>query len=103
MDFTKLASSWSILKSGTLWSENSKCKGYAVSNPIESASLDNYVQAICAGQSPAAPNPTTATGKGLLGIIQAGLTVAIITHVLSISFSGVLTVGHVITFNVSST
>lgn len=66
-----LADAYALLKTGTLWSSNGRCKGYATSNPKEAAQIDAYVAAIDAGQTPAAPQLVTATGRGLVGMLAA--------------------------------
>lgn len=66
-----LADAYAILKRGTLWSANGRCKGYAVSDPREAAKVDAYVAALDAGQSPTPPQLTTYTGKGLVGMLAA--------------------------------
>ncbi len=66
-----LADAYAVLKSGSLWSSTGKCKGYAASNPGEAAQIDAYVAALNAGQTVAPPALSTATGRGLVGMLAA--------------------------------
>ncbi len=72
MDLSKLQAGYQQLKSGTLWSSTGKCKGYAASNPGEAAQIDVYVAALVAGGHPTPPVLATATGAGLVKIIDGG-------------------------------
>jgi hypothetical protein len=65
----------SHLSQATYWKATSKLgKGYAVAYSFEAAQLRSYVDALARGEvTPAVPSPQTEHGKGLLGIIQAGL------------------------------
>ena len=61
----ELLSSWNVFKQGSLW------KSYVKSNARESAAVDHYVEEIGNGHDPKEPMTTTATGRGLIGVIAA--------------------------------
>jgi hypothetical protein len=71
-DAKRLEDGYAMLKSGTLWSSTGRCKGYAPSNPGEAAEIDAYVAALAQGGSPAPPQLSTATGKGIVAVIAPG-------------------------------
>lgn len=81
MDFKALDAAYKELKTGTLWHNPNlgdpkhPCKGYADANPGEASAIDTFVAALVAGKSPTAPTLATATGKGLVDLIRAGLDV----------------------------
>jgi hypothetical protein len=66
-----LADAYDVLRSGTLWASTGRCKGFAVANPGEAAKIDQYVAALATGDHPAVPALTTATGKGIVGMLAA--------------------------------
>lgn len=66
-----LADAYALLKTGTLWAADGRCKGYAVSNPAEAAKVDAYVAALAAGTATVPPTLATATGRGLVGMLAA--------------------------------
>ena len=66
-----LAEAYATLTSGSLWSSTGKCKGFAVQNPGEAAKITAYVAALSAGQAPPPPALTTATGRGIVGMLAA--------------------------------
>lgn len=64
-----LLDSFRILQSGTLWSSAGRCKGFAPSNPTEAAKIEAYVVALDAGERPLPPVLSTATGRGIVGML----------------------------------
>src|SRR6478672_996645 len=66
-----LSAAYAILTTGQLWSSVGKCKGYAVANPGEAAKITAYVAALDRGERPAPPVLATATGRGIVGMLEA--------------------------------
>lgn len=79
-DLSDFAAAYALLKTGTLWhntllgAKNHPCKGYADANPGEAAQIDTYVAALVNTGSATPPQLTTATGRGLVAIIDTLLT-----------------------------
>lgn len=71
-----LAAAYQILKAGSLWSSTGRCKGYAVANPAEAKLVDGYVAALDRGEHPTPPALATATGRGLVGMLNTLATPA---------------------------
>lgn len=71
-DLSKLSAGYSLLKNGSLWSANGKCKGYAIANPGEASKIDSYVASLVSGQFPTPPSLSTNFGKGLVEMIDGG-------------------------------
>lgn len=77
MDAPALKAAYDTLRSGTLWHNpawtptNKKCAGYRDANSGEAAKIDQYVADLVAGKTPAPPVLATATGRGIVGIIEA--------------------------------
>ncbi len=65
-----LGDAYATLKSGTLWSSTGRCKGFGVANPGEAAKIDAYVSQLELGPA-TAPVLTTATGRGIVGMLAA--------------------------------
>ncbi len=97
-DLTKLQAGYALLKQGTLWSSAGKCKGYAASNPAEAAQIDSYVAGLVAGGNPIVPALATATGRGLVEIIQGGYAPSV-TPPLAVTITGTPQVPDVLTAN----
>ncbi len=66
-----LATAYGTLKAGTLWASTGKCRGFATANPGEAAQIDDYVAALDRGEKPTPPVLTTATGRGIVGMLAA--------------------------------
>jgi len=67
----RLAAAYEVLKQGTLWSSRGRCKGFAVANPGEAARIDAYVAALDRGEKVDPPTLSTATGLGLVTMLDA--------------------------------
>lgn len=64
------------LVQATYWKSTAKLgKGYGVAYSTEANALRGYIDALASGKTPALPVMNTEHGKGLLGMIQASLTI----------------------------